>query len=103
MQSLAALERLDLDEDGDAVDGGARVAREAAARFERAACGEQVIDDEDLLSGLDGVGVDLDAVGAVFEGIGEAARRTREFARFADGDEPGGEGLGEGGAENEPA
>ena len=54
--------------------------------------------DEDDIAGGDGVGVDLDGVGAVFLGVGLADGLRRELAGLADGDEaraePAGDGCG---------
>ena len=33
--------------------------------------GEHVVDDEDFLAGIEGIGVDFDGVGSVFEGGGK--------------------------------
>lgn len=100
---VAAFELGELDQDGDADDFGAGLLDEFAAGLERAAGGEQVVDDDDLAALADGIGVDLEAVGAVFEGVVDAVDAAGELAGFANGDEPGGEGLSDGGAEDEAA
>jgi len=72
-----------------------------AAGFERASRGKEIIHDEDVLAEDERVGVDLEAVGAVFKVVGDAAGFARKLLGFADGDEAGGESLCNGGAEDE--
>lgn len=102
-EALAAVEGRELDEDGDAGDGGAGAGDEFAAGLEGAAGGEEVVDDEDALVLADGVGVNFEAVGAVFEFVADADGFAWELATFSDGDKASGEGLGDGGAEDEAA
>lgn len=99
----AALECGELDEDGDAENLGAAAAGELAAGFDGAAGSEEVVDEKDALPRLEGIGVHFEGVFAVLEGVGHAVDGAREFARFADGDEAGGEGLGDGDPEDKPA
>ena len=51
--------------------------------LDRAARREQVVDDQDLLAGLDRVAVDLERVRAVFEGVLDRDRLGRELAQLA--------------------
>lgn len=99
----AAVEGAELDEEGDGDDVGTEVFEEFDGGGGSATGGEEVIDEEDLFAGEDGVLVDFDLGFAVFEGVGEAAGAPGEFAAFADGDEAGVEAVGDGGGEDEAA
>ena len=68
-----------------------------------AAGGEQVVADDDAVAGSDGVFVEFERVGAVFEGVGDGARFCGEFFRLSNGDETGAESIGERGREDEAA
>ncbi len=56
-----------------------------------------------MLAGLDGVGVDFERIGGVFELVGDGHRFRGEFFWFANGDESGVEAVGESRGENEAA
>ena len=71
--------------------------------FHGAAGGEQVIDDDDLLPGLDGVQVDFQRVGAVLEVVGDFGGSCRQFARLTDWYETGVQAIGERRSEDETA
>ena len=55
--------------------------------LDRPARREEVVDDQDLLPGLDRVAVDLERVRPVFEGVLHGDRLGRQLAQLADGDE----------------
>ena len=56
-----------------------------------------------MLAGRDGVGVDLDRVGAVFEVVLLGHRGAGKLARLADRDEADTERVGHGGTKDEPS
>src|SRR5919106_3091099 len=62
---LAALERRELDHEREPRDLAPQPPYQFDGAHHRASGGEQVVDDEDPLSGLDGVGVDLERGGTV--------------------------------------
>ena len=62
---------------------------QVAAGAHRAAGGQDVVDQEDAAAGPEGVGVDLELVGAVFELIFQRDRGIGELARLADRHEAG--------------
>ncbi len=99
----AGLEERQFDEHGDAGDLRAALGDQLAGGTHGAAGGEQVVDDEDALALNEGVHVDLEAVVAVFEGVVHAVDVAGELAGLAQGYEAAGEGLGDGGAEDEAA
>jgi hypothetical protein len=55
----------------------------------RAAGGEQVVDDQDSLARPDGVLVDLERVGAVLERVLDRYGFGRQLAELSDGDQSG--------------
>ena len=61
-----------------------------------AAGGEDIIDDEDVLARLDGIGVHFEAVGAIFEVVIDAADDVGQLFGFANRDESGAESMGHG-------
>ncbi len=65
--------------------------------------GEEIVAEEDVLAGLDGVGVDFERIGGVFELVGDGYCFRGQFFRFANGDESGVETVGESRGENEAA
>ena len=102
-EAFAAAEEVEFDGEGEAGDFAAELFDELDGGFHGAAGGEQVVDEQDALAGLDGVEVDFERVGAVFEIVGDAGYRCGQLARLADGDEAGIEAVGERGAEDESA
>jgi hypothetical protein len=102
-EAFAAAEEVEFDSEGQAGDYAAELLDQLEGCFHGAAGGEQVVDEQDALAGLDGVEVDFEGVGAVFEVVGDAGDGRGELARLAHGDEAGVEAVGERGAEDESA
>ncbi len=69
VEALAAVEEAELDDRCGTDDVGADAAQEVDRRRHGAAGRQQIVEDDDALAGADGVGLDLDGVGAVFERI----------------------------------
>src|SRR5690606_41941883 len=67
-----AAEACELDEHGDAGDLSAELSDEVDAGFHGAACGEDIVTDEDALPGADVVGVHFEGGCAVLEGVRHA-------------------------------
>src|SRR3954466_15372179 len=67
LQLGAPVQRDQLDQDGDTVHATAELTREVHRRARGSPGGQQVVHDQDALSALDRIAVDLEAVGAVFE------------------------------------
>src|SRR4029077_2361229 len=86
---LASVEVCELDQDLDADDRCSKPAHEPDRGRGRPAGGQNIIHDQDLLTGLHGVGVNLERVGAVLEVVRLHYRRPRELAGLANGHEPG--------------
>src|SRR3954453_1238486 len=84
----AALEEGQLDDEGAGDDLGAGPLDQVAAGTHGAAGGQDVVDQEDTAAGAERVGVDLEAVVAVFELVVERDRGIRKLARLADRHEP---------------
>ncbi len=97
---FAAVEEGEFDGEGEAFDFAAEFLDELGCGRGGAAGGEQVVADDDAVAGGDGVFVDFDRVGAVFEGVGDGARFGGQFFRLSNGDEAGAESIGESGSEN---
>src|SRR5271155_1146298 len=77
----------------DQLDGGCR----SAAR------GEQIVAKQHGLAGLDGVFVEFELVGAVFELVSDGGSFPGKLFGFAHGNETGAEAIGERGSEDEAA
>ncbi len=67
---FSAFESGELNEDGDGCDGCAELGEEVGSSGSGASGGEEVVDEEDVLVGLDGVLVDLYGRVAVFKAVG---------------------------------
>src|SRR6185369_13770793 len=65
--------------------------------------GQQVVNDQHALAFLDGVFVDLESVGAVFQGVVELGGGRGQLARLAQRNESGIQTIRDGGAENKSA
>src|SRR5699024_3695952 len=100
-KTVAAVEGEELGEDGDAGDLAAEALDEADGGFDGAAGGEEVVDDEDTLAWMDGIPVNLEGVGAVFERVFLHPGLRRELAGFANRYDAGIEEIGDGRAEDE--
>jgi len=102
IDSAGTAEDSQLDEHGDAANVCfAVVTEKACAGFERAAGGEEVVDEDDSAAGADGIDVDFETIRAVLEIVVGAVDLSRELARLADGDKARRERLGDGSAEDE--
>ena len=102
-EAVAAFEEVEFDGESQAGDISAELLDELDGGFHGAAGGEQVVDEDDALAGLDGVEVNLEYVGAVFEIVCDARDGRGEFSGLSDGNKTCIETVGEGGAEDEAA
>src|SRR5262245_50715285 len=84
-EAVAPLEEVELDEERQADDLALQPLDELDRALDGAARREEVVDDEDLLPGRDGVAVDLERVRAVLEGVLDGDRLGRQLAELADG------------------
>ena len=82
-------------------EGRAESLEKQGRRGCRAAGGEHIVEHKDMLAGRDGVGVDLDRVGAVFEVVLLGHRGAGKLARLADRNEADVKRVGHGGTEDE--
>src|SRR5579883_810215 len=103
LEALAPAEIGQVDDEGGPDDPAAGLADELDRRRRGAAGGDEVVDEQDMLVLEDAVGVDLDAVGAVFERVILADRLPGQLALLAHGDEAGVEEVRHGAAEDEAA
>ena len=99
----SAFEEVEFDGEADAGDFAAELANELDGGLHGAAGGEEIVDDNDALAGLDGVEVDFEGVGAVFQVVVDAGDGGGELFGLADGDEARVEAVGERRAEDETA
>ena len=102
-QFVTAAETVKFDHHRHADDVAAEGLDEAGRRQGRAAGGEDVVDDQDGLVGVDGVTMDLELVGAVLELVLLTCHGPGQLAGLADGDEPGPEPVRHRCRENEAA
>src|ERR1700737_5574469 len=72
---------------------------ELCRRLGGSACGQQVVDNEHALAFLDRVPVDLQRIGAIFQGIVKLGGGGRQLAGLAQGDEARIQTIGDCGAE----
>src|SRR5260221_6090896 len=84
-----------LNQHRDGVDVSAELADEIDGCARGASGGEQVVDDQDLLSLLDRVAVHFETVGPVFQIVADADLRGRELADLAYGDEARADAIGD--------
>jgi hypothetical protein len=61
--------------------------------------GQDVVDDKDILAGLNGVGVHFEGVGSVFQGVFDGMDGVGKLLWLANGDETSSEGMRHGGRE----
>ena len=102
-QAVGPAEIGQVDDERRGADLGPRRAEQLDRGECRAAGGDQVVDDEHPRAGRHRVGVDLDAVLAVFEGVIDAEHRPGELVRLADEDQPLAEARSERRTEDEAA
>ena len=102
-QFIATLEEIKFYGEGDACNFSAKLLYELDGGVHGAAGGQEVVYEEDPLAGLDGVFVDFEGVGAVFEVVALRDDLGGELFGLADGDEAGVEAVGDGGGEDEAA
>ncbi len=82
-QEAAARKRGELDQEARADAGAAGAADQLDAGSGGSAGCDQVVDDEGALAGLDGVGVHLDDVAPVLEGVLDLVRVPRKLPALA--------------------
>src|SRR5215470_15442847 len=100
VELAAAVEEVELDDEGEADEGRAEAADEGR-RGGRPAGGQDVVDNQHLVVGAEGVVVDLEGIAAVLEDVFVAPFGPRQLARLADGNESGAEGAGHAAPEDE--
>ena len=102
-EELAAFEEIEFNEEGEGSEVATELIDQVDRGFGGAAGGEEVIDQDDVFSGMDGVLMDFEHGVAIFEGVGFSNRLPGEFTGFSHRDEPDSQTVGDGGAEDEPA
>jgi hypothetical protein len=102
-EAVAAFEEVEFDGEGEAGDLAAQLLDELYRCFHGAAGGEEIVDEDDALAGLDGIHMDLEGVGTVLEVVGDSGHWGGKLARLAHRNEAGIEAVREGGAEDESA
>ena len=92
-----AVEEPELDQEREADDPGPEVLDQLHGRGGRPPGGEDVVDDQHPVPGLEGVLVDLDGLGPVLELVRDRATGRRQLPGLPRRDEPGPEVVGDGG------
>ncbi len=92
-----------IDDGGTFGHRGAQPLQQSAPGHHGAAGGDEVVDQQDPVAGLDRVGMQLDRGAAVFQFVGFLDRGERQLALLADGHEAHVELVGHDGAEDEAA
>src|SRR5215831_16300777 len=100
---LAAVEEVEFDHEAHAGDLGAQRPGQLGAGIGGAAGGQQVVDNDHFLAGLDGVFVYLQGIQAVLELVAPFDGLGGRLARLAEGDEAGVEAVGQRRSEDEAA
>lgn len=85
---FASIEERQLDQERGSLNVGAHLAQKRDRRCHGTPRREQVVQDHHPLSGLHGIGLNLDRVGTVFQIVTVGDRGTGEFASFAYHHEP---------------
>src|SRR5579863_8484129 len=101
LKAITAFEEVEFDGEGEARDLTTELLHQFYSGFHGAAGGKQVIDKDYALAGLDGIEVNLEHVGAVFEIVGDTSYRGGQLTRLADGNEAGVETIRQSGTEDE--
>ena len=102
-EARASVEEVELDGESQADDFSAQLFDELDGGLHGAAGGEEVVDEDDALAGLDGVEMDFEGVGAVFQIVRDASDGGGKLFRLAYGDEAGIEAVSERGTKDEAA
>ena len=100
-QLRLAVQEVEFDDEREADDDPAEAFDEGGDGGGGAAGGEHVIDDQNALPGGDGIAMDFEGVGAVFEGVLDGLDGSGQFLWLPNGDEAFAERLGDGGGEEE--
>src|SRR5882762_8880701 len=103
VQSLAAVEKSEFDGEGGAFDSTAELLNELGGSRGCTTGGEQIVANNYALAGLDGVFVDFERVGAVFQGIRDAGGFGGKLLRFSNGDKSCAKPVRQCGSKNEAA
>src|ERR1700681_4369917 len=90
----AAFQECQLYSEGQAFYFAAQLLNESGGGCGGAAGGQQIIADYDAITGLDGVFMDFQRVGAVFQRVRDAGAFGGEFFRFAHWNESGVKTIG---------
>src|SRR5450631_2030671 len=103
LEPVASLEELELDEEAQANDLALEPLDQVDRAADRAAGGEQIVDHQDPLAGLDRVAMDLERVRSIFERVLDGDRLGRQLAQLADRNEASVEQVGHRRAKDEAA
>ncbi len=96
---LAAVEEIEFNDEAEALHFAMGHFDELGDGVGGASGGKDIVNDDDVLAGEDGVGVHFEGVGTVFEDVFDADRFMGKLLGLADGDEAGVQGKGDGGGE----
>src|SRR4051794_38772001 len=89
VESVAALEEVELDEKRQPDDIALEPLDQLDRALDRSAGRQEIIDDQDLLAGLDRIAMDLEGVRPVFEGVLDRDRLRRQLAKLPNRHETG--------------
>src|SRR5579863_5151412 len=97
---VASAQVSQLDQEGEGVDAGAEALEQPPRSGGGAARCEQVVDDQHVVATADGVGVDLERIGPVFERILFAKLVVRQLSGLSNRDESGADRIRDRSAED---
>ncbi len=86
-KQVAAIEETEFDHERQSYDDAAELLYQLRCRCHRAAGGQQVIDQEHPCARLNGILVNLEPIGAIFEAVFDLDDGGWKFAGFSDRDE----------------
>lgn len=85
---VATLQEVELDREGDARNDAAELLDKLHGCLHRAAGGEQIVDEQDTLAGLDRVEVDFERVRTVLEVVADLRCFSRKLLGLRTGTKP---------------
>ena len=100
-QEFSSFEASQFDEEGNSHDVSVKFFHQLTTGIQRATCGQEIVNDQDMLSWFYGVGMNFQKICAVFQHVFLGNGFGRKFFVFSDGDKSAIKFNRDGGAEDE--
>src|SRR5579859_4779307 len=93
-EPVPSMEKIELDGESKTDDSGPELPNQFHRGFHRSASSQKIVNDQNILPRLDGVEVNFECIGSIFQVVGYAGSRRGQFVRLAHRYESGVQAIG---------